>query len=63
MNTNTPAGWNATWLAVGRVSTLAALVLFIGLQQINHDYFPPNVSISRWLLQQWHGGTIHGKWA
>ena len=24
---------------------------------------PPNVSISRWLLQQWHGGTIHGKWA
>jgi NAD+ diphosphatase len=24
---------------------------------------PPNVSISRWLLQQWHGGEIHGKWA
>lgn len=24
---------------------------------------PPNASISRWLLQQWHGGTIHGKWA
>jgi NAD+ diphosphatase len=24
---------------------------------------PPNVSISRWLLQKWHGGTIHGKWA
>lgn len=24
---------------------------------------PPNVSISRWLLQQWHGGTIHGKWS
>lgn len=24
---------------------------------------PPNVSISRWLLQSWHGGTIHGKWA
>jgi len=24
---------------------------------------PPNVSISRWLLQAWHGGTIHGKWA
>lgn len=24
---------------------------------------PPNVSISRWLLQQWHGGTIHGTWA
>lgn len=24
---------------------------------------PPNVSISRWLLQQWHGGTIHGRWA
>ena len=24
---------------------------------------PPNVSISRWLLQEWHGGTIHGKWA
>lgn len=23
---------------------------------------PPNVSISRWLLQKWHGGTIHGKW-
>jgi NAD+ diphosphatase len=24
---------------------------------------PPNISISRWLLQKWHGGTIHGKWA
>jgi len=24
---------------------------------------PPNVSISRWLMQQWHGGEIHGKWA
>ncbi len=24
---------------------------------------PPNVSISRGLLQEWHGGTIHGKWA
>lgn len=24
---------------------------------------PPNVSISRWLLQEWHGGTIHGTWA
>ncbi len=24
---------------------------------------PPNVSISRWLLQTWHGGEIHGTWA
>jgi NAD+ diphosphatase len=24
---------------------------------------PPNISISRWLLQKWHGGTIYGKWA
>ena len=24
---------------------------------------PPNVSISRALIQDWHGGTIHGKWA
>ena len=24
---------------------------------------PPSVSISRWLLQTWHGGTIHGRWA
>ncbi len=24
---------------------------------------PPNVSISRALIQHWHGGTIHGKWA
>jgi len=23
---------------------------------------PPPMSISRWLVQQWHGGTIHGKW-
>ena len=23
---------------------------------------PPNVSISRWLLQKWHGGVSHGKW-
>lgn len=23
---------------------------------------PPNVSISRALIQQWHGGEIHGKW-
>ena len=24
---------------------------------------PPNVSISRALIQTWHGGTIHGTWA
>lgn len=24
---------------------------------------PPNVSISRALIQEWHGGQIHGKWA
>lgn len=24
---------------------------------------PPNVSISRWLLQKWHGGHIHGTWS
>ena len=24
---------------------------------------PPNVSISRALIQDWHGGTIHGRWA
>ncbi|MGJ9423843.1 NAD(+) diphosphatase [Aeromicrobium sp. CF3.5] len=24
---------------------------------------PPNVSISRALIQSWHGGTIHGRWA
>ncbi len=24
---------------------------------------PPNVSISRALIQTWHGGTIHGRWA
>jgi NAD+ diphosphatase len=23
---------------------------------------PPNISISRWLLQQWHQGAIHGTW-
>ncbi|MRK02998.1 NAD(+) diphosphatase [Aeromicrobium sp. S22] len=23
---------------------------------------PPDVSISRWLLHQWHGGAIHGRW-
>ncbi len=23
---------------------------------------PPDVSISRWLLQQWHGGEISGRW-
>lgn len=23
---------------------------------------PPDVSISRWLLQQWHQGEIHGRW-
>lgn len=23
---------------------------------------PPNVSISRWLIQTWHGGNIHGTW-
>jgi NAD+ diphosphatase len=23
---------------------------------------PPNVSISRWLLEQWHRGPIHGTW-
>jgi NAD+ diphosphatase len=23
---------------------------------------PPNVSISRWLLESWYGGEIHGTW-
>jgi NAD+ diphosphatase len=23
---------------------------------------PPDVSISRWLVKQWHGGDIHGTW-
>jgi NAD+ diphosphatase len=23
---------------------------------------PPNISISRWLLESWHGGDIHGTW-
>lgn len=23
---------------------------------------PPEVSISRWLVEQWHGGTIHNRW-
>lgn len=24
--------------------------------------FPPSVSISRWLIDQWHGGEIAGRW-
>ncbi|MCW2840673.1 MAG: diphosphatase [Aeromicrobium sp.] len=24
---------------------------------------PPDISISRWLVKSWHGGTIHGTWA
>ncbi len=65
MNTGRPAGWDVTWLAVGRASTLAALVLFIGLQQINHDYFPPKVSISQygvgpngWVFTSWSAVTV-----
>jgi len=29
----------------------------------NEMLLPPNVSISRWLLQKWHGGTISGRWS
>jgi hypothetical protein len=54
------AGWSVAWLTVGRIATLAALVLCVALQQINHDYFPPNVSISQygigpngWLFTTW----------
>ena len=25
--------------------------------------FPPSVSISRWLIDQWHGGEITGRWS
>jgi hypothetical protein len=70
VNTGRRTGWNVTWLAVGRVSTLAALVLFIGLQQINHDYFPPNVSISQygvgpngWVFTSWSALTVLGSLA
>lgn len=36
------------WSAVGRVSTVAALVLCVLLQAINHDFFPPAISVSQY---------------
>ena len=43
----------ARWFTRDEVTSLTAS---------NELLLPPDVSISRWLLQQWHGGTIHGTW-
>ena len=58
-------GWSMGLLTLGRIATLAALVLCVGLQQINHDYFPPNVSISQygvgphgWVFTSWSAVTV-----
>lgn len=36
------------WLALGRVATLAAVVSCLLLQWINHDWFPPEISVSQY---------------
>ena len=48
------------WLTVGRVATLAAIVFCLLLQWINHDWFPPEVSVSQygigprgWVFTTW----------
>src|SRR4051812_3259594 len=48
------------WLTVGRVATAAAIVFCLLLQWINHDWFPPEVSVSQygigprgWVFSTW----------
>ncbi len=59
------AGWSMGLLNLGRIATLAALVLCVGLQQINHDFFPPSISVSQygigphgWLFTLWTAVTV-----
>lgn len=43
----------ARWFTRGQITAMTAS---------NDLLLPPPVSISRWLVQTWHGGTIHGTW-
>lgn len=50
----------AVWLAVGRLTAVAAVALLVLLQAINHDFFPPRISVSQygigphgWLFTVW----------
>ena len=49
------------WLTVGRVSTFAAIVFCLLLQWINHDWFPPEVSVSQYGLGP--RGWVFTTWA
>ncbi|MET3803614.1 hypothetical protein ABIB25_000598 [Nakamurella sp. UYEF19] len=58
--TSTAVTRPATLLAVGRVAALAALVLCVLLQAIDHDFFPPQISVSQygigpngWIFTAW----------
>lgn len=37
-----------SWLGLGRFATLAAIVSCLLLQWINHDWFPPEISVSQY---------------
>jgi len=45
--TRSRARW---WLGLGRIATLAAIVSCLLLQWINHDWFPPEISVSQYGL-------------
>ncbi len=60
-----PVGWSTGFLAVGRIATVSAVALCLALQQINHDYFPPKISISQygigpngWMFTAWSVVTV-----
>lgn len=39
---------SSRWLLAGRAATLAAIVVLVLLQEINHDWFPPDISVSQY---------------
>ena len=39
---------SSPWLGIGRSATLAAIVFCVLLQWINHDWFPPQISVSQY---------------
>ena len=49
------------WRTTGRVSALAALVLCVLIQALNHDYFPPDISVSQYGVGR--NGWVFTAWA
>ena len=48
-------------LAVGRVAAVASIALCLLIQQVNHDFFPPAISVSQYGIGRW--GWVFTAWA